>query len=75
MVRRQDKITDGRHFVGNTNKMEVHNLDNEKTAGNQCQIDEIIATGHAVIFNPDTLEQAHLRGFDNCSFCIGNSYY
>ena len=39
--------------------MEVHDLWNEKP---QCQIDEIIRSGNAVIFNPDNLEQAHNEG-------------
>jgi len=60
-------------FMGNTNTKEVHDLDNEKTGRNQCQIDEIIAAGHAKTFNPDTLEQAHKEGYDNCAHCIGQS--
>jgi hypothetical protein len=64
----------GNRYVGNTNTMEVHDLDNEKTGAAQCQIDEIIKAGHAVTFTPDTLEQAHSRGYDNCAYCIGNSH-
>jgi hypothetical protein len=48
--------------------MEVHDLDNEKAV---CQIDEIIAAGHAVPFND--LETAHKAGHDNCAYCIGGS--
>lgn len=73
MARRQGPPTFGRQFVGNTNTTEVHDLDNEKTAGNECQIDEIIAAGHAVTFTPDLLAQAHTEGFDNCAHCIGGS--
>ena len=73
MARRLGLPTSGHHFVGNTNKMEVHDLDNEQTESNHCQIDEIIAAGHAVIFEPDTLAQAHREGFDNCEFCLGHS--
>ena len=54
--------------LGNKAKKEVHDLDKEKP---QCQINEIIAAGHAVSFI--TLEQAHREGFDNCAFCIGCS--
>ena len=50
--------------------MEVHDLENEKP---QCQIDEIIRARHAVVFNPDTLEQAHQEGYDNGAYCIGGS--
>lgn len=57
-------------YLGNTNTMEVHDLRNEKA---QCQIDEIIHAGHGVVFSPDTLEQAHLEGYDNGAYCIGDS--
>ena len=73
MARRQGPPTNGKRYVGNVNKMEVHDLDNEQTAANQCQIDEIIAAGHAVTFDPDTLGQARRQGYDNCIHCIGES--
>jgi len=57
-------------FLGNTNKMEVHDLLNEQP---QCQIDEIIAADHAVVFTPDTLAQAHAEGYDNGAYCLGGS--
>lgn len=59
-------------YLGNsdTDHMEVHNLWNEKP---QCQIDEIISAENAVVFSPDTLEQAHNEGYDNCAYCIGSS--
>ena len=59
-------------YLGNSNTdhMEVHDLGNEKP---QCQIDEIISAENAVVFNPDTLEQAHDEGYDNCAYCIGSS--
>lgn len=44
-----------------------------KTGAFQCQIDEIIRAGHARIFNPDTLAQAHSEEYDNCAYCIGGS--
>jgi len=53
--------------------MEVHDLDNEDTSPSGCQIDEIIDAGHARSFNPDTLEQAHREGYDDCAYCIGGS--
>ena len=46
----------------------IIDLDNEKS---QSQIDEIIAAGHARIFAPDTLSQAHREGYDNGDWCIG----
>ena len=62
-----------RRFVGNTAKKEVHDLDNEQTGPSECQINKIIKAGHATIFNPDELEQAHREGYDNCAYCIGRS--
>lgn len=60
-------------YLGNKNKMEVHDLDNEDTSANGCQIDEIIRAGHDVRFNPDTLEEAHRQGYDNGAKCLGGS--
>ena len=57
-------------YLGNTNKMEVHDLHNETR---QCQVDEIIGAGHAVGFIPDTLDQAHAEGYDNGQYCLGGS--
>jgi len=61
-----------KRFLGNRNPghMEVHDLKNEQP---QCQIDEIIRAGHAVVFTPDALSQAHSEGYDNCAYCIGGS--
>jgi hypothetical protein len=50
--------------------MEVHDLRNENT---NCQIDEIIRNGHAVVFSPDTLQQARSEGYDNGHYCLGGS--
>jgi hypothetical protein len=63
----------GSKFCGNTNKMEVHDLDNEDTRPSGCHIAQIIKEGHAKAFDPDTLEQAHSEGYDNCHYCIGGS--
>lgn len=73
MSRRQGPPLYGRKYCGNDHKMEVHDLDKEDTSLSGCQIDEIIASKHARIFNPDTLEQAHKEGYDNCAKCIGGS--
>jgi hypothetical protein len=56
-------------FLGNKNKMEVHDLINEET---NCQIKEI-KSEHKKYFTPDTLEQARKEGFDNCAWCLGGS--
>ena len=68
MGRRQGHPLYGKRFCANTNKMEVHDLDNEKT---NCQIDEIIRAGHAKPY--DSLEQAHRDRYDNCAWCLGGS--
>ncbi len=70
MARRPGPPTYGKRFVGNSDHMEVHDLDNEKT---MCQIDEIIKAGHAVTFTPDTLVEAHRLKYDNCAYCLGGS--
>ena len=73
MARRPGSPLYGNEYCGNTNTMEVHDLDNEDTSPSGCQIDEIIAAEHARTFDPDTLEQAHMEGYDNCAYCIGGS--
>jgi hypothetical protein len=60
----------GGQFLGNKHKKEVHKLSQEKT---NCQVDEFIRAGHAVVFEPDTLPTAQQEGYDNCAWCIGNS--
>lgn len=72
-LRRYGSPINGKCFVGNTDKKEVHDLDKEKTGANECQIDEIIRAGHARTFTPDILEQARGEGYDNCKYCIGGS--
>jgi hypothetical protein len=60
----------GKQHLGNSSTKEVHDLWNEKA---NCQIDEIIRAGNAVVFSPDTLTQAHSEGYDNCYYCLGAS--
>lgn len=61
MRRRQGRLN-GERYCGNSNEMEVHDLDNEKL---NCQIDKIIAAGHEVPFN--SLETTRAQGYDNCA--------
>ena len=63
---------DGIRYLGNraSAHREVHDLFAETA---QCQLPEILRAGNAVRFDPDTLEQAHREGHDNCKWCIGNS--
>jgi hypothetical protein len=61
----------GEQYLGNTNKKEVHDLDNEKTGANQCQIDEIIRARNDTPFT--SLTAAHNAGYDDCAYCLGGS--
>ncbi len=71
MARRYTGNMNGEQYLGNTNKKEVHDLDNEKTAANECQIDEIIRAGNDKPFT--SLAAAHAAGYDNCAHCLGGS--
>lgn len=62
-----------KRFLGISNTMEVHDLDNEDTSAGGCQIDEIIGAGHAVTFDPDILFEAHSQEYDNCAKCLYGS--
>ena len=68
MTRRYRGNMNGERYLGNTNKKEVHDLDNEKTL---CQIDEIIEAGHDRPFS--SLSAADAQGFDNCAYCLAKS--
>jgi len=68
-MRRPEPPFNGKRFIGNTDKNKVHDLDNENLAEYACQIDEI-KPEHVKTFEPDTLEQAHKEGFENCDYCI-----
>jgi hypothetical protein len=63
----------GERYLANTSpsKKEVHDLDNEKTGGNQCQINDIIKAGHDKPYNSQAA--ANAAGYDNCAYCIGGS--
>ena len=54
-------------YLGNSDTSEVHDTNNKQT---NCQLGEI---KHRRTFSPDTLAQAHIEGYDNCAWCIGNS--
>lgn len=71
MARRYTGKMNGERYLGNKNKKEVHDLDNEKTGKNECQIDEIIKAGNEEPFN--YLEAAKAKSYDNCAHCLGNS--
>jgi hypothetical protein len=58
----------GERYLGNSNEMEVHDLDSETDS---CQIDEIIRAGHERPYHSRFAAQAD--GYDNCAYCIGGS--
>jgi hypothetical protein len=61
MARRYSGKMSGEQYLANASpsKMEVHNLDNEKS---NC---------HERPYT--TLSAAHAAGFDNCAYCLGGS--
>lgn len=71
MARRSTGNMNGERYLGNTNNLEVHDLDNEDTAGNGCQINEIIGAGHDKPFN--SLPDAHGADYDNCAKRLSGS--
>lgn len=70
-MRRWTGNMNGEQYLGNKNKMEVHDLDKEDTRPNGCQIDEIIKAGNDKPFT--TLQAAKNAGYDNCAKCLGSS--
>lgn len=73
MTRRTTGNMNGQQFLANTSpsKMEVHDLDNEKTGANECQINEIIKAGNDKPYA--TQKAANDAGYGNCAYCIGDS--
>lgn len=71
MARRWNGNMNGERYLGNVSKMEVHDLDNENTAANGCQIDEIIEAGNDKPYN--SLASAHADGYDDCAKCLSGS--
>jgi hypothetical protein len=68
MAPRYEGHMKGERYLGNTNKNQVHDLDNEKKGANQCQIDEIIKAGNDKPFQ--TLPAAHTAGYKDCDYCL-----
>jgi len=70
MARRYTGNMNGERYLANKSpsKMEVHDLDDEKT---KCQIDEIIKAANDTPYTSKTT--ANNDGYDNCAHCIGNS--
>ena len=60
----------GNRFLGNSDpdRAEVHDLQGNNS---HCGIDRLLKAGDAVVFEPDTLEQAYAEGYADCTWCIG----
>ena len=67
-MRRYNGNMNGERYLGNTESKEVHDLDNEDTNANGCQIDEIIDAGHDTPFSE--LASALDAGFNKCAKCF-----
>lgn len=57
----------GEKYLGNKRKLELHDLDNEKSL---CLVNNIIFAKHDVPFN--SLYEARKQQYENCTYCIGN---
>jgi len=68
MARRDRGNMNGERYLGNKAKKQVHDLDNEQTGKNECQIEEIINAGNDKAF--DTLADARKAGYDDCDYCL-----
>lgn len=71
MARRHSGNMNGERYLGNTNSKEVHDLDNEDTDANGCQINEIIAAGNDKPY--ESLSSAYSDGYDDCAKCLSGS--
>jgi hypothetical protein len=60
----------GGRFLGDTERMEVHDLLYEVEGPDGCGIDETLKDGKAVGFFPDRAEQAKIEGFKPCPKCM-----
>ncbi len=67
MPTRPDPPYNGKRYLGNTDKMRVHDLVNEDEDNNACQIDEI---KHEHIKMFDRIWQAERENFQKCKYCF-----
>lgn len=67
-MRRHTGNMSGERYLGNTESKEVHDLDNEDTHENGCQIDEIIKAKHDKPLS--SLSTALSEGYDKCDKCF-----
>ena len=66
MSRKSSGRMNGERYLGNKNKFEVHDLDNECA---DCKINDILSSENEVPFS--SLQFADDLGFDRCPFCLG----
>lgn len=64
---------EGKRFLGDRDKKEVHDLKNEDMTQNGCRVSEFIKSDNAVGFIVDTLEQAHKERYVSCARCINGT--
>ena len=57
------------HFrwLGDKRSMAVHDLDN---TGDDCALDELLASEQFATFGPDILPEARNRGYKPCRHCV-----
>jgi hypothetical protein len=60
-----------RRYIGDRRSMIVHDSWHENAE--DCLMEEIIARGDGVGFDPDELERAFWEGFDYCDHCFDRS--
>jgi len=53
-------------WLGDKRALMVHDLD---AAVDGCRIDDVVASGHAATFGPDTAVEARNRGYRQCRHC------
>lgn len=68
MARRYTGNMNGERYLGNTSKMQVHDLDNEQLGKNECQIDEIIKAKNDKPYQ--SIVVAHNDGYGDCDYCL-----
>jgi len=67
MARRPSHPYNNKRYLGNIDKKIVHDLENEDTDENACQIDEI-KQEHIKMF--DYHFEASNEGFEDCKYCF-----
>lgn len=64
MARRNRGHMNGERYLGDVDKYQLHDLDNEQT---ECQIDAIIDAGNDQPYQ--SVQRAHMERHDDCPLC------